>query len=173
MTTRVYKEVMHEFAKVSAHAPKGRAPKLYNYHRYLKGPFQDPSSTQLHHIPLANKSAEYATSGLPPTSTSVEGDQQPQELQQKFRTDIPLPNIITRHIHLPSPTLDAKSAIGKITGFRIEVTGRRGTRSSTQRFAYGKLGTGNVGGAYVDFARSLYVHKKGATGIKVWIGYGR
>ncbi len=74
---------------------------------------------------------------------------------------------------MPSFNLGEGSGLNKITGFRIQVTGRRGTRSSKQIFSYGKLDTGSPGSSYVDFARSQYVLKKGVTGVKVWVGYSQ
>ncbi|TPX60222.1 hypothetical protein PhCBS80983_g01895 [Powellomyces hirtus] len=161
------------------------------------------SASALYNIPLRQKSELYAASGalgrvaglndsnnnnstssntsasLSSSSTTSSANTPPQPPSQhsdsatEYLQNIPLPTVLTRHIVLPSPSLANGTHLGKITGFRIEVTGRRGTRSATTRFGYGRLGTGNVGAAYVDFARSLLVNKKGATGVKVWIGYGR
>jgi hypothetical protein len=85
--------------------------------------------------------------------------------------DIPLPNAIKRHIENPNLSLLQGSALGKITGFRIEAKGRKGSRSQTQVVHYGKLGRGDIAKSCVDFGKSFYVHKKGVTGIKVTIGY--
>ncbi|KAI8588151.1 hypothetical protein BDZ88DRAFT_422703 [Geranomyces variabilis] len=198
MAAETYAKFLKQLAHVTALAPKGKVPKQYNFDKFVPTPFHNnnnPSSSPstsasssasasasastLHNIPLRQRSELYAKSGLatqsaldslsaPPSSPSPQ-----QQQQQQYLRDIPLPTVLTRHIHLPSPALSKQTQLGKITGFRIEVTGRRGTRSSTQRFAYGRLGTGNVGGAYVDFAKSVWVNKKGATGVKVYIGYGR
>ncbi|KAJ3020919.1 hypothetical protein HKX48_009523 [Thoreauomyces humboldtii] len=179
---QAYTTLMKELARISAEAPKGKVPKQYNFDLYLPTPFHAPASasptsaTSLRNIPLRKKSTDYAASGKLSTSsfTSTKADHPARSSDQPpTLTDIPLPSVLQRHIYLPSPSLAKETQLGKITGFRIEVTGRRGTRSATQRFGYGRLGTGNVGGAYVDFAKSLYVHKKGVTGVKVWIGYGR
>ncbi|KAJ3186659.1 hypothetical protein HDU85_007479 [Gaertneriomyces sp. JEL0708] len=167
--SHAYRELIRELGKVTAWAPRGKAPKLFNYHKYVATPYttvQESSFESIKQIPLRAKSEQYAASGRLAAN--------PEELEQStILRDIPLPAVLMKHIHQPSPTLSQGKSLGKITGFRIEVTGRRGTRSSTQRLAYGRLGTGDIGGSTVDFARSLYVHKKGVTGVKVWIGYGR
>ncbi|KAI9096574.1 hypothetical protein DFS34DRAFT_650667 [Phlyctochytrium arcticum] len=158
----LYGHFMAQIARVNRTAPKGRAPKLYNYHKLVTSPFDRPNQAiPTRQLPLALKSQAYAASGIPSTPQTT-----------PFRMDIPLPSVLTRHIHLPSPTLSSASALGKITGFRMEITGRRGSRSSTQRFAYGRLGTTDMN-SYVDFGKSYFVHKKGVTGVKVWVGYGR
>ncbi|KAI8821029.1 uncharacterized protein EV422DRAFT_506249 [Fimicolochytrium jonesii] len=226
MTTN-YSHFLRELSKVSAYAPRGKAPKLYNYHQYIPHPFaQQPSPTSaaatatsvkaLMQTPLRLRSERYARSGrygpgvvlkvaethTPEGETDGEAavgggastaesdavgpSSAPQSTEQvltasipnvprtaEYLTDIPLPAVLTRHIHMPSPTLQNGNAVGKITGFRIEVTGRRGNRSATQRYGYGRLGSGSVADSYVDFAKSLLVNKKGSTGVKVWIGYGR
>ena len=90
----------------------------------------------------------------------------------QFVSDIPLPRCLSRHVDILSPTLSTASP-NKISGFMIQVKGRRGTRSSKQVLLHGKLNLGERDSEFADFARSYYVHKKGVTGVKVWVGYNR
>ena len=105
-----------------------------------------------------------------------EQQQNEEKIIQPILTNIPLPSPLPRHISYPSPTLFTSSAIGKITGFRITVSGRRGTRSVKQTLSCGSIGSSKggpskPGGGRVDFAVSSWVHKKGQSGVKVWVGY--
>ena len=94
-----------------------------------------------------------------------------EEGNEEYCQDIPLPNSIKHHMLYPSSPLLNGSASGKIMGFRIQVKGRKGSRSVKQIVSYGKLDSNNSGKSFVDFGRSVYVHKRGSTGIKVTIGY--
>ncbi|KAJ3087763.1 hypothetical protein HK102_010342 [Quaeritorhiza haematococci] len=189
-----YQAFIKALSTISANAPKGKAPKYCNYHLLVPSPFvsrktqnADPASPAFSDpflLPVKQKSELYMQSGRPRALPSAQQQQQhqkpgttkpssPAQQTTSFLTDIPLPRVLQRHIMLPSPPLSQETAQGKVTGFRIQVTGRRGTRSSKQIVSYGKLDTGSAGHSYVDFGRSHYVHKKGATGVKVWIGYSR
>jgi hypothetical protein len=88
-----------------------------------------------------------------------------------FLEDIPLPRSVIRHLETPNPCLLEGNALGKITGFRIEVKGRKGSRSVRQLVSYGKIGSSDISKTCVDFAKSYFVQKKGASGVKVTIGY--
>ncbi|KAJ3328352.1 hypothetical protein HDU76_010127 [Blyttiomyces sp. JEL0837] len=109
-----------------------------------------------------------STPAAPPTTTT-----QSQSQSQTYLTDIPLPNVLYRHVILPSPTYATQNSVGKITGFRIEVNGRRGTRTNKQILYYGKLATKDSARTFVDFGKADFYNKKGSTGVKVWIGYAR
>ncbi|KAJ3099457.1 hypothetical protein HDU97_003032 [Phlyctochytrium planicorne] len=106
-----------------------------------------------------------------PKSSQKDADTEKPELATV--TDIPLPRVIMRHVLSPSHLLATNSPIGKITGFRIEVNGRRGTRAARQVVHYGKLATKDSHNALVDYGRSSFFNKKGSTGVRIWIGYGR
>jgi ribosomal protein S3 len=107
-------------------------------------------------------------SGLDTTTTTTTSS-----TKENFVQDIPLPRCLVRHITNPSYCLSNATSLGKITGYRIEVTGRRGTRSSKQTVSHGKIDNPDIGASYADFARSWYVHKKGVSGVKVWVGYSK
>ena len=88
---------------------------------------------------------------------------------------IPLPTVLTRHLVKPQQNLETMTNQGKVLGFRIEVKGRRGTRSSRQVVLYGKLNMGltnGINGSKVDFGRSVFITKRGSNGVKVYIQYG-
>jgi ribosomal protein S3 len=57
-----------------------------------------------------------------------------------------------------------------VLGYRIIVTGRRGSRSSKQVVSFGRLDS-RVGASWLDFGSSHLVTKKGAMGVRVWILY--
>ncbi|KAI8903504.1 hypothetical protein EDD86DRAFT_195775, partial [Gorgonomyces haynaldii] len=82
-------------------------------------------------------------------------------------TKVPFPAVLTRHLIRPQ-------TLGNVAGFRIEVNGRRGSRGARSIVSYGKFNMGNVGGitgSKVDFAKSVYVTKRGAYGVKVTVAY--
>ena len=89
----------------------------------------------------------------------------------KYIENVPLPRVIQRHIMQPIQQLTNASALGKITGFRLQVSGRKTTRTQSETVRYGRLATGQQGQSYVDFGRSSYVTRRGVTGVKVWISY--
>ncbi|KAJ1554952.1 hypothetical protein HK096_011256 [Nowakowskiella sp. JEL0078] len=94
-----------------------------------------------------------------------------------YLTDIPIPRILERHVIDPSPSLmrDPESAqpLQKISGFRIQVNGKRGTRASKSVVFYGRMVTGDSDKTLVDFSLTSYTDKKGSTGVRVWVGYER
>ena len=89
------------------------------------------------------------------------------------------PNVIKRH--LLKGQIGFKSALSsdidgpRITGFRIQIKGRNGSRSARKVVSYGSISNGRSGsitGSMVDYGYSHFVHpKRGVTGVKVWIGY--
>ncbi|TPX44212.1 hypothetical protein SeMB42_g04413 [Synchytrium endobioticum] len=89
----------------------------------------------------------------------------------QYIQNVPLPRVIQRHIMKPVQQLANVSALGKIVGFRIQVSGRKTTRTATDTVRYGRLATGQQGQSHVDFGRSSYVTRRGVTGVKVWISY--
>ncbi len=135
---------------------------MLNMHLYRESPFHAPSASDaVRNTPIMEKSERYLT-----TANTADADP-----KAEFLSTVPMPNCLARHTVHPSPCLSQETGLNKITGFRIQVTGRRGTRSAKQILSYGKLDTGSTGSSYVDFARSHFVHKKGVTGVKVWVGY--
>jgi hypothetical protein len=147
---------------------QGKAPRNLNAHMLVESPFQrtwpQPESAEyLQQLPLQRKSEQYMRSGMPPAGTS--------DVAQV--TNVPLPHVLRRHILAPSSTLGKESNAGKIAGYRIEVNGRRGSRSVKSVVSYGKLDSKDLVGSGVDFARSHFVTKRGSTGVKVWIAYAK
>ncbi|KAJ3288680.1 hypothetical protein HK104_008036 [Borealophlyctis nickersoniae] len=171
--SRTYKYFISELAKINAQAPRGKTPKLLNYHTYVPSPYRDLSDTpqtnpsKLYQIPLALRSTQYLQSGR----VGLAEPKDPSE--QQFVRDLPLPKVLIRHIREPSNLLDAGSSAGKILGFRIQLKGRVGTRSRKQMFFYGKLEQRESDRSHVDFAKSQFTAKNGANGVKVWVAYGR
>ncbi|KAJ3214330.1 hypothetical protein HDU67_001771 [Dinochytrium kinnereticum] len=117
--------------------------------------------------PTSSPSSHLIPDVIPPTSTSVAIP------TRTLVDDIPLPRSIMRHVISPSPLLATHSPVGKVTGFRIEVNGRRGTRAMRQVMHYGKLATKDSYNSHVDYGRASYYNKKGSTGVRIWVGYGR
>ncbi|KAJ3055012.1 hypothetical protein HK097_000091 [Rhizophlyctis rosea] len=176
----IYQNFVKELAKVTAQAPKGKHPKLYNYHHFLKSPYPDVSETpenspsHLLSKPRIQTERYHKYNPVTPANTKpTEPSDEQSPDQPQYVTDIPLPFNLLRHIHRPYRTFDSGSPVGKILGFRLEVKGRRGSRSMRQTYSYGKLGVGDIAGTELDFARSVFVNKKGASGVKVWVAYGR
>ncbi|KAJ1547638.1 hypothetical protein HK405_005313 [Cladochytrium tenue] len=92
-------------------------------------------------------------------------------------SDIPLPTVLLRHAREPSRIHLAQGsgsggAAGRVTGFRIEINGRRGTRAARQVLQHGRLATNNSSESYVDYGSAAFYGKKGATGVRVWVGCG-
>ena len=91
------------------------------------------------------------------------------------------PNVIKRHLvkdqvgFKSALSNDASTSVPRITGFRIQIKGRNGSRSSRKVVSYGSIANGKSGsitGSMVDYGSSHFVHpKRGVTGVKVWIGY--
>ncbi|KAL5036916.1 hypothetical protein RTP6_004429 [Batrachochytrium dendrobatidis] len=167
-----------EFLKtISKMAYKGPAPhKLHNTHLQVMSPFHKKPLGAVDPFlnPIAIKSAKFAES-VKSISQSDTAAHSSASSDSKQVTDIPFPNVLTRHMIQPITALAQGTPIGKIIGFKITSKGRKGPRSVKQSVDYGKLEAGsiaNVGGVYVDYGKSFYVDKKGSTGIKVWITYG-
>ncbi|KAI9336190.1 hypothetical protein DFJ73DRAFT_850634 [Zopfochytrium polystomum] len=108
-----------------------------------------------------------------PSSSSSVSASTPGDREKAVLTDIPLPTALTRHILQPSTIYLQQTAVGRVTGFRIEVNGRRGTRANRQVMQHGKLATNQTAKSFVDYGRADFYNKKGSTGVRVWIGYGR
>ncbi|KAI8901849.1 hypothetical protein BC833DRAFT_617219 [Globomyces pollinis-pini] len=131
------------------------APKLYNYHTKVASPF-DPRPI-LDSNPFL-KPVEVASNRFSSTANGI-----------------PVPNVLKRHIENPTVSLLTETSLGKISGFRYEIKGRTGSRSSRKSYRYGSLNCSNTSrftGSMVDFGRSSFVTKRGSTGVKVWIAYG-
>lgn len=113
-------------------------------------------------ISLKKKSEEYFQSGL-------------QFVEQKecdYLTDIPIPNCLKKHLASPSTILSEGNPANRVIGFRIEMKGRRVSRTMKTMLFSGKIAR-SCGSAYVDSAKSHFVTKRGVTGIKVWINYSK
>lgn len=142
----IYKNYLKEIRKIAYVGPK--APKNYNMH-LLSTPMQAAQETPFNAL-IKNKSLAFEMNGLP------------------------VPNTLKRHLLQPVMSMENETSVGRVTGFRIEVKGRSGSRSLRRVLSYGSLDSGRVGpfGSMVDFAKSSYVTKRGVTGVKVWIAYG-
>lgn len=90
-----------------------------------------------------------------------------------YLTDIPLPVCLRRQVEQPHYALTHETGLNRILGFRIEVKGRRGSRSMKSGLSYGRLDRSAAGSSHVDFAKSFFVSKRGISGVKVWINYGK
>jgi hypothetical protein len=174
---------------------QGKVPKGLNEHLFLTSPFQrlpsqrtggrplgSESLEELRALPIKAKSEAYLASGwkgsvapaaAAAAATSPSADKGDAAPPRPLLTDIPLPLVIRRHLRSPSTTLAKEVAAGKIAGYRIEVNGRRGSRSVKSVVSYGRLASKDLVGSGVDFARSHFVTKRGSTGVKVWIAYGQ
>jgi hypothetical protein len=145
-----YKNIIKALSKIAHLGPN--PPKNYNYHKMIPSPMTQKSlgDVDVFMKPLELKSEKY----------------------KSLVSGIPIPTVLKRHCLVPNPSLI--SPIGKVIGFRIEVKGRTGSRSARRIMHYGVLNSGKTGamtGSYLDFAKSTYVTKRGATGVKVWIAY--
>jgi hypothetical protein len=151
MSNNNYKSILNEIKKIAYIGPP--APKGLNIYTIQTNPF---------HVPVldifANKN---------------------KLLSEKYNSvlkGIPIPKVITRHILQPIKNLETETGLGKVVGFKIEAKGRTGSRSMKRGLSYGMLDGGmisSVNGSLVDYAQSAYTTKRGATGVKVWVQYGR
>jgi hypothetical protein len=93
-----------------------------------------------------------------------------------YGSKFPIPTVIQRHLLVPQQPLINETSLGRIQGFRIEIKGRNGSRSSRKVLSYGKLNTGRldpITGSMVDYGCSAYTNpKRGVVGVKVWVSYG-
>ena len=95
--------------------------------------------------------------------------------QKAMGLDVPLPNVIMRHMAHPLPYLKEEMPNLKVVGFRIEIKGRMGTRSRRRTMFYGRMDLKDIhplSGTFVDYGKSHYVTKFGSTGVRVWVTYG-
>ncbi|TPX33035.1 hypothetical protein SmJEL517_g03972 [Synchytrium microbalum] len=125
--------------------------------------------------------SELASEGITESNTPVEstlidpvvegGDALITSDEIAYVEDIPLPRVLQRHIMKPNQQLTSASPLGKVVGYRIQVSGRKTTRTVTDTVRYGRLSTGQQGTSYVDFGKTSYVTRRGVTGVKVWIAY--
>ncbi|KAJ3413411.1 hypothetical protein HDV05_008052 [Chytridiales sp. JEL 0842] len=162
----IYTHFLSQLSRISSAVPRVKTPPLLNYHLYQPNLFPETPDTvlarQQDNYEIKRKSDAYhAQSPSPPSKQS----------NKKFLTDIPVPKVLRRHIQTPLSTLSNSTPLNKVCGFRIEVNGRRGTRANRQVMHYGKLFTKDSDRSFVDFGRSGYFNKKGASGVRVWIGY--
>ncbi|KAJ3041125.1 hypothetical protein HDV00_009839 [Rhizophlyctis rosea] len=167
-----YRRFLKELAKISARAPTEKKPEGYNTHHLVNSPYRDfgenarDAPSQL----LNNRrlrTEQYDKHNPVPPAKAV------QPGQTEYLTDIPLPFNLLKHIRQPCSTFDSGSPVNRILGFKIQSKGRRGDRSVKQVYSYGKLAQTDTANSMMDFARSHFITKKGATGVKVWITYGR
>lgn len=90
-------------------------------------------------------------------------------------SDFPAPKILFRQFLYPSTHLSSGDPLGKVTGFRIQIKGRKGSRRVKQVFSFGALNIGKLGvleGSHVDFGRStIFSPRQGIRSVKVWVGY--
>ncbi|KAJ3361466.1 spermatogenesis-associated protein 17 [Kappamyces sp. JEL0680] len=126
------------------------APKKYNWETMVPSPFVKATLGELNRklgaVARANRrySQSYAT-----------------EIEKA-----PFPKVIRRHLTVAQKPLIDDTALGRICGFRIEVKGRNGSRSSRKVVSYGSLSSGKIGsitGSMVDFGKSYFVHPKRGT----------
>lgn len=91
---------------------------------------------------------------------------------KKYHTDIPLPDVLLRHLKEPSTAMQDRA---RVTGFRIELNGRlKGSdRGIKQSLAYGKIGTNDFANRHVDYGKSFFITRRGTIGVKVTVGYER
>lgn len=108
--------------------------------------------------------------------------------ERQLADKIPIPNVIKRHLLVPQSGFaslelnagsegndDEGNIESRITGFRIQVKGRSGSRSTKKVVSYGYLANrkaGAINGSMVDYGYAQFTDpKRGTTGVKVWIGY--
>ena len=151
-----YKNTISILTAISKNRPLAKAPPNYNLDYLITNPLYIRSSPLLK--PCMDKSLRYESSTLDKTG----------ELD-----NMPLPKVLVRQIVYPSPSLLNSSKDGKLCGYRVTVTGRRGTRTSTQTVNYGRLHTGSIDSSAVDFGLASFVGKRGSTGVRAWVSFGR
>ena len=173
---------------------QGKLPRNLNFETYQLTPFHKPQNETTLPSSIRFRAIQHARRlDRIPTVESLITGAQPAPLPQIASQDIPslnnipLPKVIMRHVIKPHTSLlppdsplsplNQLSSFSlqspKITGLRIELRGRRGTRSAKQYYAVGRLDTSDVGSAFVDFGKAMYTHSKGTSGVKVWVGYGQ
>jgi hypothetical protein len=86
-----------------------------------------------------------------------------------YLTNVPLPTCLMKMMSQEPAFFTASPK--KITGFRIQVKGRRGLRSQKSVLTFGKMGIKEMDRTFVDFGRTAFVGRRGSNGVKVWIGY--
>jgi hypothetical protein len=91
---------------------------------------------------------------------------------KRYHTDIPLPDVLLRHLKQPSAALQNRN---RVTGLRLELNGRlKGSdRWMKQTMQYGKMGTNDVADKHVDYGKSYFISRRGTIGVKVTVGYER
>lgn len=159
-----YRAFTKTLEAVSRNAPTMKPPKELNYHLYQPGPFRKVGSPVFSMrdpflLPNKIKSERHAAAVFPTDPKST------------FASDVPLPNVLKRESAGPNACLTAGSALGKVLGYRIIVTGRRGSRSSKQVISFGKLDSRKISSSWLDYGSSHLVTKKGSMGVRVWILY--
>ena len=131
---------------------------MLNYHLYKPNPFEGSPLSPIRSQMIKLKSDAFnATFGGKPDAEYFE--------------NIPIPKTLHRHCVNPSRNWMNQTAAGKITGLKIQAKGRRGSRSRTFTVGHGSLRAGDIANSPLDFAKSDFVTKMGATGIKVSVGY--
>lgn len=108
----------------------------------------------------------------PRKKAAVQEQTGPELDPKKYHTDIPLPDVLLKHLRQPGASLQDRS---RVTGFRIELNGRlKGSdRGIKQSFGYGKIGTNDFANRNVDFGKSYFITRRGTIGVKVTVGYER
>ncbi|KAJ3319317.1 hypothetical protein HDV06_006425 [Boothiomyces sp. JEL0866] len=148
--TNLYSTFLKQVGKIAHLGPE--PPKCYNLHKMITSPVQTSAPQNPFHILNKTKSEAFQYQG------------------------IPVPNVIKRHVFQPLKYMENETSIGRIQGFCIQVKGRNGARSMKREYRYGSIDAGNVaklGGTMVDFGKSSFTTKRGVTGVKVWVAYGK
>ncbi|KAJ3270826.1 hypothetical protein HDV01_007375 [Terramyces sp. JEL0728] len=148
--SNLYTTFLKEVGKIAHLGPE--PPKLYNLHTMITSPVQTSAPQNPFNLLNKTKSEAFQYQG------------------------IPIPDAIKRHVLQPMKYLENETSIGRIQGFCIQVKGRNGARSMKREYRYGSIDAGNIaklGGTMVDFGKSSFTTKRGVTGVKVWVAYGK
>ncbi|KAI8804302.1 hypothetical protein BJ742DRAFT_871997 [Cladochytrium replicatum] len=191
-----YKRFLVELKKVASSLPANKyPPKLYNYHKFIPGPFPSYLPAGLTSRP-GSQTEWFSSKNLGDTMEAYEGysirlkserhdaaiaaenllrsaGSPKQSKHVAMITDLPLPHVLRRHIQDPSSSLATNKESRPVLGFRIQMNGKRGLRSAKTVMQWGSMATSSVGSSYVDYAKASFVDKRGASGIKVWVAYAK
>ncbi|RKP02596.1 hypothetical protein CXG81DRAFT_24738 [Caulochytrium protostelioides] len=176
-------KLTREFARMSVRAPQGKYPVGYNTHLLRAHPFDatavpassvlkaDPSAFQKHAV-VAQQSRKFDRLNRAPRRNPdiLPADWTPAAEEV---SDLPLPLAIRRQVIAPSPSLATPHYRGKITGIRLEVNGKRGTRASKQIFHVGALNINDRMNSAVEFAKDTFILRAGISGVRIWLGYAK
>jgi hypothetical protein len=93
------------------------------------------------------------------------------KIKSDYVTDVPLPTCLMRIVSGEFKPSLLSGSPKKITGFRIQVKGRRGLRSQKSVMTFGKMGIKDIDRTFVDFGKTAFVGRRGSNGVRVWVGY--